>query len=240
MLIPMDSPLRKPPSSFSRQQVLFLDGIRYSAEMIRIAYERLWTQLNAITVPPPDNSDITTDDIARAMLDAWSIVDSANRLRDLVREFPGLPNTPWEHVFLANTVEVDALRNAVQHPETEIRRSLAEAGQLWGFLSWAQVRGGKFTGKWIMMSAGASFVGDAFYFIGPNKLPFVVPDGRVSLSAFGKKVYLGRILQQVVFAVEALGQDIKNSVIRTRDEPAVGRRGGDDVFAGSVEVIADV
>jgi hypothetical protein len=233
----MDSPLRKPPASFSRQQVLFLDGIRYSAEMIRIAYERLWTQLDAINVPPPDNADITTDDIARAMLDAWSIVDSANRFRDLVREFPGLPNTPWEHIFLANTVEVDALRNIFQHQESEIGKSLVKVGQLWGFLSWAQVRGGKYTGKWLMMSAGATFVGDEFFFIGPNTLPFTVPTGRVCLSAFGKRVYLGRILQQVVNAVASLVQDISNDVIRPAGEPAVDRRGGDDVMAGMVEVV---
>lgn len=206
--------------------------------MICIAYERLWAQLDAITVPPPDNSTIATDDIARAMLDAWSIVDSANRFRDLLREFPGLPNSPWERIFLANTVEVDALRNVVQHPESEIGKSLVEVGQLWGFLSWAQVRGGKYTGKWLMMSAGATFVGDKFLFMGPNKLPFTVPTGRVSLSASGKRVYLGRILQQVVNAVTSLVQDIGNGVIRTRGEPAVGRRGGDDVVAGMIEILA--
>jgi hypothetical protein len=238
MFIPMDSPLRNPPDSFSRQQILFLDGIRYSAEMIRIAYERLWTQLEPISVPPPDDTPITTDDIARAMLDAWSIIDSANRLRDLLSELPGLPNSSsWRRIFLANTEEADGLRNAVQHPLGEIGKSLAEVGQLWGFLSWAQVREGKYTGKWLMMSAGATFVGDEFLFIGPNKLPFTVPIGRVCLSAFGKRVYLGRILQEVVYAVISLVEDIGNGVIRTRSKPAIGRRGGDEVAAGMVEVL---
>jgi hypothetical protein len=48
VVIPEDSPLRRPPLALSRRQVLVLDGIRYAADMADIAYERLDSHLQNI------------------------------------------------------------------------------------------------------------------------------------------------------------------------------------------------
>jgi hypothetical protein len=112
LVVSEQSALRKTPSSLSRVQVLLLDGIRYAAEMADIAYERLRSALLKITDMRPNEA--TTRDIARAMLDAWSIVDSVNRFRDLIRE-GGFPRDVWYNRLMRGTSAVDNLRNEVQH-----------------------------------------------------------------------------------------------------------------------------
>src|SRR4051812_16197459 len=79
VLIPEESPLRHPPAELSRRQVYILDGIRFAAEMAHIAYERLSTLLQGVA---SSSHEPSTRDIATAMLDAWSIVDSAHHFRD--------------------------------------------------------------------------------------------------------------------------------------------------------------
>jgi len=234
MLISEDSPLRRPPAEFSRRQVLILDGIRYAAEMAHVAHERLSAHLQGIAASP---GEPRVRDTAAAMLDAWSIVDSAHRFGDLVGSLPGLPNSPWRRLLRQRTVDVAELRDRVQHQLGEIDSLVSNGGQLWGYLSWAEVRNGRYTGKWLMMTGGSDYVGDQWLFIGPAVLPFEVPAGRIRLNAFGRQVYLGRTVQALVSAVEALAQDIATGTMRPVGTPALERRGADVVYEGWLEVL---
>lgn len=67
------STLQNPPHDFSRRQVLFLDGLRYSVEMAQIAYKRLYALLQSVSRISDENPFISS---AEAMLYAWAIVDS--------------------------------------------------------------------------------------------------------------------------------------------------------------------
>lgn len=171
------------------------------------------------------------------MLDAWSIVDSAHRFRDMVMNLPGLPNQPWKRLLNERTEDVATLRNKVQHQLGEITGSLMGGGQLWGYLSWAEYRDGRYTGKWLMMTAGSDYVGDEWLFIGPVTLPFSVPPGRVRLNAFEQQVYLGRTIEALTDAVKQLELDIANGGVRPVGAPAADRRGADVVYEGSLEVM---
>ncbi len=233
MFIPEDSPLRRPPDAFSRRQVLILDGIRYAAEMAHIAYERMSAHLQGIAA---SQEEPRVRDSAAAMLDAWSIVDSAHRFRDLVSNLPGLPNSLWRRVLQERTEDVAELRDCVQHQLDRIKGLISDGGQLWGYLSWAEVRNGRYTGKWLMMTAGSDYVGDRWLFIGPAALPFEVPAGRVRLNAFGRQAYLGRTVQALASAVEALAGEISCAAMRPADTPALERRGSDVVYEGWLEV----
>lgn len=228
------SPLRKPPAELSRRQVLVLDGIRYAAEMAHIAYERLATHLQTIAA---SDGEPRVRDIGTAMLDAWSIVDSAHRFRDMLANLPGLPNQPWKRLLSDRTEDVATLRNKVQHQLGEISDLVTGGGQLWGYLSWAEYRDGKHTGKWLMMTAGSDYVGDTWYFAGPNALPFSVPPGRVRLNAFGQQVYLGRTVEALREAVVKLEGDIESGVVRPVGPPATDRRGADIVYEAFIEVL---
>jgi hypothetical protein len=234
MFIPEDSPLRRPPSDYSRRQVLVLDGIRYSAEMAHIAYERLFASVNAIS---SSTSEPLVRDTATALLDAWSIVDSAHRCRDLVANLPGLPNSSWRRLLMERTQDAADLRDCVQHQLGEIDGLIAGGGQVWGYVSWAEVRDGRHTGKWLMLVGGSEYVGDKFFFIGPAELPYSVPAGRIRLNAFGRQVYLGRTVHCLAEAVEHLCGDIRSGAMRAIGSPATERRGADSVMEGALEVL---
>lgn len=237
MLLPENSPLRRPPATFSRRQVLFLDGNRYAAEMAHIAYERLFAHLQNVAASP---NELRVSDIATAMLDAWSIVDSAHRFRNLLRELPGLSNSPWKRLFLDRTADIETLRHSVQHQPGEVDGLISGGGQLWGYLSWAEVRNGRHTGKWLMMTGGSDFVGDEWFFIGPVQLPFEVPPGRVRLNAFGCQVYLGRLVREIDSAIASLTAEIESGAMRAVGLPATERRGADIVYEGWMQVLASV
>lgn len=234
LTIPEDSPLRKPPAAFSRKQVIILDGIRYAAEMADIAYERLCLTLQemaaALTEP-------LVRDNATAMLDAWSIVDSSHRFRDLIANLPGVANSAWKRNLRDHTSDVDALRDRVQHQLGEIDGLVENGGQLWGYLSWAELREGRYTGNWFMLAAGSEYVGDRFFYMGPVHLPFDVPPGRVRLNAFGDAVYLGRTVAAIGNAVAELSRAIADGSMRPIGNPALERRGADIVCSGVMEAL---
>jgi hypothetical protein len=233
-----NSPLRRPPSIFSRKQMLVLDGIRYAAEMAHIAYERLFDHLQAIAAGTEKSNSRST---ATAMLDAWSIIDSAHRFRDLVENLPGLSNSPWKRIFVDRTQDVADLRNCLQHQLGEIESLIVNGGQIWGYLSWAEVRSSSYTGKWLMIAAGGDYVGDNFFFVGPTTPPFFnVPLGRIRLNAFGRQVYLGRTVEELASAVASITAEIGNGALRPVGSPAHERRGADFKAEGFVEMIVSI
>lgn len=73
-----------------------------------------------------------------AFLDAWSMVDSASRLRRLLPQAYDLNKAPAVRTFLDQTEPVRLLRNSVQHAEERIRDAepfpLAGTPPLWGTL----------------------------------------------------------------------------------------------------------
>jgi hypothetical protein len=233
-MIRENSPLRRPPAALSRRQVLILDGVRYAVDMAEIAYGRLSAHLHAVATSPTEPS---VGDIASAMLDAWSIVDSAHRLRDLVANLPGLPNAPWRRILDQRTADVADLRDCVQHQLGEVERLASGGGQLWGYLSWVELQGNHPSGRWHMLAAGSDYVGDSWLFIGPAVLPFSVPPDRIRLNAFGKQIYLARVVEAAALAAGSLENDVSGGALRPVGPPALERRGADAVYVGGVEVL---
>lgn len=136
-LVPPDSPLRLVPTVLDRKAVLFLDGIRYSLHMFDMTSTRLAQTLDSIGRTQVEPNELT-DRITWALSDAWLMIDSVHRLRELLEQAPRLKkNTPELQIFLRNTSGVEDLRNFFQHFRTEID-SFTELGMpLWGTLSWA-------------------------------------------------------------------------------------------------------
>src|SRR5262249_16609843 len=162
--------------------------------MADIAYWRLFDLLQEMSSLP--DTQLTTRQIATAMLDAWSIVDSVHRLRDLLNDVRGVPHDTWWQLFMRRTGDVADLRNEIQHQKDSkrIQSLIAKAEQIWGFLSWAEICKGRYTGKWYMMSPGAVYQGDKWIYAGPALPPTPLPFGRIRLHAYGKEVYLGKTL----------------------------------------------
>ncbi len=111
-MIPTDSPLRLLPQSTDPRQRLILDAIRIAAQCVDISYRRLVENLENGRRDP---ESAHVDGIA-AMLDAWSVVDSVHRLRELAQALPKWRSrAPSKQVFLRATAAADDLRNSIQH-----------------------------------------------------------------------------------------------------------------------------
>jgi hypothetical protein len=68
------------------------------------------------------------------MMNAWAIVDAAQRLR-------GPKHGPAVTSLLRSLAPVEPFRHVVQHLDQKIPRLLADGQPVWGSLSWAYVEG---------------------------------------------------------------------------------------------------
>ena len=134
-----NSPLKNPPLELSRKQILLLDGLRYSAEMSNIAYDRLFEKLQTIAIA---QSSPSTREIAETMLDAWSVVDAVHRFVDLAGSTPGLSRDSWFRLLQQRTSDALKVRDDVQHQGNakRLKGLIEQRGQIWGYLSWAEVK----------------------------------------------------------------------------------------------------
>jgi len=136
-LVAKDSPLRNVPANTERRTVLFLDGVRYSIQSFEIASRRLAQTLGQLSKGVGADDDLG-EIISFAILDAWSIIDSIHRLRELLEQMPGLKkNTPELQLFLRRTSTVEDLRHYFQHFRTEIESYVEKSMPLWGTISWS-------------------------------------------------------------------------------------------------------
>jgi hypothetical protein len=137
-IVPVDSPLRRVPLAMTKQQSLHLDGIRLALEMLEVAYGRLVTFLE---MAPRG----MMPQVSMVLLDAWSMVDSADRLRRLIQEIPG-----WKGrgaILRMFPTNLRTMRNMPNHIDKRIRNlGLDERGRpggdgavetVWGSLSWS-------------------------------------------------------------------------------------------------------
>ncbi len=137
MLISVDSPLRLIPPTLDTRTVLFLDGIRYSIEILDLHFRRLvktLAEIQSMKSAAPELGPKTVE----AILDAWGMIDSANRLRELAQQMPGLKQKdPKLQSFLRQTAAVKSLRDFVQHFRSGMDGFVSKKMPLWGVLSWS-------------------------------------------------------------------------------------------------------
>lgn len=119
-----------------RKLGFYLDGLRYSLAMADVAGRRLTQTLDDIAQHHADGEH-DEDQLASALLDAWTLVDMCHRTRELIQQTPGLSQTlPCIQVFLRGTGEAEKLRHYVQHFRSGIASVPSSWSPLWGALSW--------------------------------------------------------------------------------------------------------
>ncbi len=135
MIISRESPLYRIPYWLNPREALFLDGIRFTVEMIDVAHSRLHYLLETIATDP---SWLEKYPMAEPFLGAWSIVDSIYRLRSLVNQIPGIKqrDLPQRKIFLNKTKEVQGFRHTLQHLNNEIKLLADQGRPTWGTLYW--------------------------------------------------------------------------------------------------------
>jgi hypothetical protein len=192
-----DSPLRRLPASLHRKQVLFLDGISLSIDMASIAYQQLYALLLEYSQATGEQQRNRVRD-AMIVMNAWSIVDSVNRLRVLAMGTPGLKHGPAYESFRRSVEDVETLRNAVQHLYGEVETLLQDGRPLWGSLSWlyeASLDAKK--GSIFVMIPGTLAVTQDVPAVNPEGREYEVPIGLVELTAAGVTVCFSDVMQAV-------------------------------------------
>ncbi|MBI3780266.1 MAG: hypothetical protein HY278_04295 [candidate division NC10 bacterium] len=114
LLVPEDSPLRSPPDTCPLKQIVAFDALRYSLDMVGLAYDRLADDLLALSAQGL-GSKPPTDAFTSAFLNAWSVIDGSYRLYQVLHRVPGLKRVPQLEVDLRSIAEVGELRHGVQH-----------------------------------------------------------------------------------------------------------------------------
>lgn len=136
MIISDTSPLKLLPSELNPEQSAFLDGIRYSVQMIDLAYARLRQTLLHLAIE--DHAEGWS--FTAAFHDAWSIVDSVHRLRQLLHKMPRVKkSTPKFQLFLRKTAVAKELRNRIQHLGDGLKDISTAGSPVWGTLKWIAV-----------------------------------------------------------------------------------------------------
>ena len=137
MLIPNDSLLRRLPTNLSTRLVLFIDGITYSAEILDLAFQRLSQTLEKIASGQVQKDHLRAH-IIESVSNAWVIIDSGHRLRELVQQLPGLKQKqPDVQLFIRKTSDIEDLRHYYQHFRTEIDSFVKKCMPLWGSIAWS-------------------------------------------------------------------------------------------------------
>ena len=204
MPIGHDSPLRLLPANLDRRQMLFFDGIRVATEMAESAYHRLAHSLQQAatnTIAPEDLPKL----VPLCFLDAWSIVDSTNRLRVLLQRLPRFKQrAPSLQLFYRRTEGVVPLRNSVQHLDGEIDRLARDNYSVWGTLTWmvlmdAQI--GRFTVG--TLASGTQF-GGAHPLPNPAGISMHSTVDHVTLVAGGLELDLSEVVRSIVEFIQKL------------------------------------
>ena len=140
-MIKRDSILRRLPLELDRKQALFLDGIRHSAEIAHLAYERLRGLLTKIACD--ENSEHERGELYTAVfLDAWSVVDSIHRFLDLYRLFPEarmVEADPSDQKDREVFQRVRDVRNVTDHLGQRMDYVLSRKSAAMGILSWCTI-----------------------------------------------------------------------------------------------------
>jgi hypothetical protein len=220
MLPRADSPLRKLPVALERRQVLHLDGIRYSIAMADLAFRRLFDALVAQTRRfanlQPQEPDAGGQVITAVLLDAWVIVDSINRLRELLESMPRMrKKQPELVVFRASTKGFPDLRNSVQHLRDEIKR-LAETNEpVWGSVGWVSA----LEEEEPKIARSCAVYGGAIYQnwsrpLGNALRMIAMPIDEITLSAHGRSVSLSEAYGALARLTAFLERMVEQSVAR--------------------------
>jgi len=202
-----ESPMRRLPIELNRPQLLFLDAIRFSIEMASFSQLRLLATLAKISEKRDGLSDEEKmlDQIS-ALQDAWNIVDSSFRLRCLVGSVPYMKkNTPAVQSFVRATAQVPAMRNLIQHLDTEMKQLIEGDHSAWGSLCWAVVTDAKncIIESWQFIP-GTSFSGDKPHIVNPLGRLFKREIDHIELHAGEHRLSLSDVMEAIRFFGERL------------------------------------
>lgn len=218
MIVGKDSSFRHLPAALSEEQKLFLDGIRYSVNMADIAHQRLLNTLFSLTTrslkEDPQKVELAGL-IAVAMLDAWCIIDSVNRLRILLEKLPRIrlrikKHSPPLVIFGKEIMNVKILRDIVQHLDTEIPSLINNRASVWGALSWFALLNQNDKSGYICSLVPGTLSPRTIPVVNPLGKNVSIPIGLITLTAGEHFVCLSDVMISVEKVTMWLEQELKS------------------------------
>lgn len=222
LLLAADSALRHLPVEISREQALFFDGIRFTAQTAVLSHTRLLASLDDIGRQRlADHSTVDEHLVVGALTDAWTIVDAVHRLRSLLQQMPGWrKNAAGARAFAEHTKDVEGLRHFMQHLNNEVKPLVATGVPLLGFIQWVakMSESGPSTAFMLVPGTVGTFEQDVVV----NTLePLGGSVGQVRLVAGGVTLWLAPLVDRVrdlATSIEAgLGEYKPQSLRRSAD-----------------------
>lgn len=193
-----DSPLRYLPTTISREQGLFFDGIRFTSRTAILSYDRLLETLEEIAKQKRGGrAEADEQLVVCALADAWTIVDVVQRLRMILHQMPGWKKKALgARLFDERTGDVEDLRHFVQHINNEVKGLIASGVPLLGFLQWVAILDAKGTARAYMLVSGTvgTFEQDVVIM---KKEPLGGAVGQVRLVAGNKVLWLEPLIREV-------------------------------------------
>lgn len=206
-----DSPFLRLPHSLDETQRRFFEALRFGIEMAQASSRRLRENLSAMSLQKGSKIDSHPEAVATAFLDAWSLVDSIHRLRELLASMPRLKKGAILRVFYKESEPVEGLRNRVQHLKGDLLNTKLSHLPVWGTLSWiwlvdrthVKVVSGSLT-------AGAD--------TGRSARPFPIPADRmfhdvldhISLSVGANSINLSEVMRLTIRIARILEQQMQS------------------------------
>jgi tetratricopeptide (TPR) repeat protein len=203
---------KKQPDQLKRL-VFYLDGIRYSIGMINVAYDRLIETLYSLQTQNWDKQYLRIV-TPSAMLDAWSIIDSVHRLRNLLMQVPKLrQNSPELRIFYDKTKDIEDLRNTIQHLRTAAEDFLAKDLPAMGILTWVVLLKPDDKSAWLYsLVAGTTYPNVLYKFVNPLGKVIHSPVDHVTIMLCNHSVCISNVIEQVEQVKFWLEEELKKQL----------------------------
>lgn len=206
-LITSPSALRRIPLHLHSEDKVVLDGIRYALEIADRAYRRLRETLWKVS------SDKKSDHVDRyvdLVSDAWTIVDSLNRLQALCRSHCIYLDHDYCRDYVQALKPIVKLRNTNQHIDGRLQKIVADKESAWGAISWCICTGNPPTrGEFHCFVAGSMRTTDLLLPELPER-PFYMPVDGITVRADKTEVSISDLMLLTVEFVGKFDLDLSN------------------------------
>ncbi|RIJ45289.1 hypothetical protein D1614_23540 [Maribellus luteus] len=149
MIINKDSCLYNLPAGLALKDLLILDSIRFTIELIEHNYLSLYKELETISFNF-ENENYTRN-LIPVFNNCWSLIDNCQRL---INQYKLLPSDN-DHQLIKEISYITPLRNTFQHMDERINECLFEAEMpFYGVVSWeVKLTEGEMTQKFFLISS---------------------------------------------------------------------------------------
>ena len=172
-------------------------GVRFSIEMEDVSYSRLQQTLLELT----NSTEPPHQDVARALGDAWSIIDSAHRLKGIIQQTPGIVNkdkSPSIRQLLRDKAEaIDKLRNVFQHLNQDVMERIHCNWPLFGILHWLRTNPDGTSWKMCSLMGGALVDGIRPLMIVENRKIYKAELGIIDLQTEKATVSIIELMESI-------------------------------------------